>query len=204
VRLFFAIELPADIRQKVLALQEVLRQGTPDGYLRYTMPELLHVTLAFLGEVPEENLEEIKAIAGHLCANSPDSRLRFQGIGSFGSSRLPQVIWLGVLEDDLRIRGQTRPLADLGVKLSSACARFSSRTNNEAFENAVCLHVTLARAEPGMTKERAKEISKATSKVLDVQVGIGQVDVSEVTLYESTPGNGHNRYRVIDRFPVKS
>jgi 2'-5' RNA ligase len=56
MRLFTAIELPKDIRQRLTTLLDQLR---PLAKLQWTAPEKLHLTTAFIGEWPEARLEEL-------------------------------------------------------------------------------------------------------------------------------------------------
>jgi len=57
LRLFVACDLPADARTRVEAWQE--RELAPRGALRVNRS--LHLTLCFLGSVPDERLEEVEA-----------------------------------------------------------------------------------------------------------------------------------------------
>lgn len=60
-RLFVALELPGDARERIVAWQhETLG---PHGSLRLVRPEALHVTLAFLGHHPEEEVDAIAEAA---------------------------------------------------------------------------------------------------------------------------------------------
>src|SRR5688500_8973137 len=51
MRLFLAIELSPDLRIHLTKLQDAIRTLTPN--LSFTRPENLHLTLKFLGEVPD-------------------------------------------------------------------------------------------------------------------------------------------------------
>ncbi len=58
VRVFVALELTAEIRERLREAQAVLR-GCP-GRLTFVEPDLIHITLKFLGEVEEQNLPRLK------------------------------------------------------------------------------------------------------------------------------------------------
>jgi 2'-5' RNA ligase len=58
-RLFVALDLPGDLRQEI---GEWGAEALVDPALRPVAPESLHVTLAFLGHRPEEEIEEIAGI----------------------------------------------------------------------------------------------------------------------------------------------
>jgi 2'-5' RNA ligase len=73
-RLFVALDLPDDARDELVAW----RAGAlnhPD--LRLVAPEALHVTLAFLGYLPEEEIERIAAV---LPAEAVAPRMHARGV----------------------------------------------------------------------------------------------------------------------------
>jgi 2'-5' RNA ligase len=100
MRLFTAIELHPDVLDNAVALQDRLSEHM--GGVKWTAPEKIHLTLKFLGDCPEERLDEIQSIT-ELCTeeHSPFS-LRFQSVGQFPERGTPSVIWVGVqdLSDD--------------------------------------------------------------------------------------------------------
>ena len=54
MRLFVAVLLASDTRNALCALQNALRNATVQG--RFSRPENLHLTLAFLGELPKTSV----------------------------------------------------------------------------------------------------------------------------------------------------
>jgi RNA 2',3'-cyclic 3'-phosphodiesterase len=58
VRLFVALDLPDELRREIVAWG---RGALADPALRPVAPEALHVTLAFLGQRPQEEVEAIAA-----------------------------------------------------------------------------------------------------------------------------------------------
>jgi 2'-5' RNA ligase len=58
-RLFVALDLPEALREGIVAWG---REALADPALRVVAPEFLHITLAFLGSRPEEEIEEIAAV----------------------------------------------------------------------------------------------------------------------------------------------
>jgi len=85
LRLFFALSPPPAVRRHIAALQTELKLGG-----RPEAPGRLHVTLAFLGEVPEELLDKVTGAAAG--CGLPVCRLRLDRLGWFPRSR---VAWLG-------------------------------------------------------------------------------------------------------------
>ena len=60
MRLFVAINFNNETRTRLLALRDGLRSHSKHG--NFTLPENLHLTLAFIGEVNPKKVEKIEAI----------------------------------------------------------------------------------------------------------------------------------------------
>lgn len=132
-RRFVALPVPPDVRE-TLAAELPSDPATRDGR-RWTRPEGWHVTLAFLGSVPDAAVGDLEAALTRAVseADAPWPRdLRVAGPGTFGR----RVLWVG-LEDDpsgsLDALAQTvrDALADTGQAVDAKPLR---------------AHVTLARA----------------------------------------------------------
>ena len=63
LRLFVALECPEPVRRRLGALQEEMRRsaGRAGAEVRWIPSESLHLTLQFLGAVPEERVEAVRA-----------------------------------------------------------------------------------------------------------------------------------------------
>jgi len=135
MRLFVAIH-PDRATQAWLAesqrrLRKELKRFSRD--LRWTDPENIHVTLAFLGEVPEAAPVE-QALQACRCV---PMELTVGGLGVFPSPRHPNVIWTGVADE-------TGDLMRLQSEIAAAMAAFVE-PEHRRFEP----HLTLARVKPG-------------------------------------------------------
>ena len=210
MRLFFAVEVPPDVKARIVDVQNQLRATIPEGYLRYVKPDLLHVTLAFLGEVPADRLPEVNQIATKLASQSPTTKIAFQGIGCFPAWRSPQVLWVGVDEDittgDIATNSELRapssgfkkgPLTDLGNQLSNQCADLG----DAKLETSTVLHVTLARSNTKLTKDKARTVAEPVNA--QSWTDLGEAKVTEILLFESTLGQGPTQHTAIERFPLK-
>src|SRR3990167_1748194 len=93
MRTFIAIEIPGRIRERIQELLDVLRRTPSD--IRWSRPEGLHITLKFLGEIPAEKVEEVKAGLKAISSLAP-LPIQLEGAGFFPNERSPRVIWLGI------------------------------------------------------------------------------------------------------------
>lgn len=92
MRLFAAIDIPEDVKENLRALLTRIR---PSAKISWSPVDNLHVTTKFIGEWPEERLEEMKRTLAS--AGSPGViRVEIRGIGWFPSPRNPRVFWAGV------------------------------------------------------------------------------------------------------------
>src|SRR5690348_13546190 len=101
MRAFVAIPLPASLKGRVAAIQQRLDSRLGDHTLvRWTGPEQLHLTLRFYGDVPEAEIDELRAALRQATAGVRRFELSLTGLGGFPSLRRPSVLWLG-LEGEL-------------------------------------------------------------------------------------------------------
>ena len=64
--------------------------------VRWVRPEYVHLTLKFLGEIPESQLAEVASEIDRVVSNVNPFQLVAAGFGAFPSPRRPQVLWIGV------------------------------------------------------------------------------------------------------------
>ncbi len=87
-RLFFAIDLPAEIREQIIHWRAT---HFPPEAGRPVAADNLHLTLAFLGEVSAEKEKALSLLAGRI--RQPGFTLTLDDAGQWLRSR---VVWLGM------------------------------------------------------------------------------------------------------------
>jgi len=92
MRLFTAIDISPEVRGK---LGELLARLRPLGKLSWTTADRLHVTTKFIGEWPEERLEEMKRTLASVGSPGPVG-IEIRDLGWFPNPRHPRVFWAGV------------------------------------------------------------------------------------------------------------
>lgn len=135
-RLFIALTLPEAVRA-VLA-----RTAEPIPGVSWTRPEQLHMTLRFLGDVPETQHDGI--VARLASVRVQPFILPVEGVGTFPANRPPRVIWVGA--------GTGHPrLFQLRQRLDDALIAAGLQLDVRAFHP----HVTLGRA----TEDAARAVA---------------------------------------------
>jgi len=159
-RLFVAIDLPAEVKERLRALCG----GLPGA--RWVDGEQLHLTLRFIGEVDGGVRDEI---AGGLAeVQAAAFPLALQGVGHFPPRGQPRVVWVGV--------ERSPPLIHLHGRVESALAAAGMERDGRKFSP----HITLAR----LTATPATRVGRYLE-----EFGLFRTEpfpVDEFTLYSST------------------
>ncbi|MCX6356773.1 MAG: RNA 2',3'-cyclic phosphodiesterase [Candidatus Aureabacteria bacterium] len=97
VRLFVAIELDEAAWQALGRIQARLTRELPA--VRWVKPEAIHLTLKFLGDTREDDVERVKESLKQSASGIIPFAVHLSGLGAFPNSRNPRVIWVGVEEN---------------------------------------------------------------------------------------------------------
>jgi 2'-5' RNA ligase len=91
MRLFTAIDIPAEVSGRLGGLVDRLR---PAAKISWTTVEKMHITSKFIGEWPEDRLEEMKqALAG---VRGRPMEIAVRKLGWYPNAQNPRVLWAGV------------------------------------------------------------------------------------------------------------
>ncbi len=176
MRLFVAVDLDEAARQAVVRLVEDLRsrfaaRGLGRG-TRWVEPRHLHLTIRFIGEVPDERAQSIRqAVQPRLSTRAFD--LRLTGLGVFPPAGAARVLWVGVAEGAVG-------LAALHDEIDARLVAIGEPTESRPFS----AHLTLARFKD-LDRGRSEAL-RATIQAVAADVGSCRIDA--VTLYESRLG----------------
>jgi RNA 2',3'-cyclic 3'-phosphodiesterase len=172
VRLFVAIDVNDAVRSLAQnAAQAIARAGVIG---RFELPEKLHVTVAFLGNVADEQLGDIVGTFREHGPRQPFS-IDFDRVGAFPSARRPHTIWIGSSRHN-------QEFSSCALALRAAFEQHGFRFNSEPQP-----HVTICRPK------RARDIALPA---LQAQAALR---VDRLTLYQSLPAGQTTRYEAIDR-----
>jgi 2'-5' RNA ligase len=164
VRLFVAINLPADERARLYRATADLRGGGHPA--RWVREAQLHLTMKFIGQVRDEEVPPIDTAVGKAAAAGRSFRLHLEGIGGFPSLRAPRVIWLGA--------EHTTAILSLHESLEVALEGVGVQSEDRAFRP----HVTLARARRGARRSQWGGIEQLAAGVeFDTDLQVQSLDL---------------------------
>jgi len=130
MRVFIAIELPAEIQRALANVQNELKSATNSA--RWVAPESIHLTLKFIGEISNQRIAEIDAALMGLIWKPFTVTVR--GIGFFPGKRSPRVFWAGM---------EASTMEELAQQIDTRMERLGFEKEKRAFRP----HITLARAK---------------------------------------------------------
>lgn len=182
-RLFLAFELPDAVKAALSAVQQELKGSLPKGYVGWSRPETMHLTLCFLGNVPEEQTGPLQVALAPVLSAVPEMVLRCERLGCFPDLRFPRVLWARVQGEQLEeVQSRIREASE-GFRATAEPGRFTG-------------HVTLGRFRK-IGRRDVEQIASVIRGHVDRQFGTWRA--KEVVLFRSEllpAGARHQRLKI--------
>jgi len=187
-RLFVALDPPEPVRRRLAVIAAELRRGAPRAAdeIRWVAPENVHLTLQFLGAVPEERVADVEAALHAAATGARPLALEVRGAGGFPNARRPRVLWAG-------LGGDLAPLAALAAEVGRGLAPLGFPPEDRPFSP----HLTLGRA-----RDRRGAPGLAGALAAAAQSAGTPWRATELTLFESHLSPKGPRYEVVARFAL--
>ncbi|MGE0135928.1 MAG: RNA 2',3'-cyclic phosphodiesterase [Dehalococcoidia bacterium] len=185
MRLFVAIGVPDSWRAAAAAATAAIERDS-GVRLRAVHPSLMHLTLRFLGEVPDDRVAPLTE-ALRDAVPPVEIELALGPAGTFGPPQRAQVVWLGVTGDLEALQA----LADR-IETASRAAGLPSE------DRPLRPHLTLARLGRSLTPEDRRAVAEAARR-LEAPPPL-PFHAHEVQLVQSTLANPRPVYEVLARF----
>ncbi len=188
MRLFIALDLPPEVKERLTQVQKKLRRHDRDT-VRWVRPEGMHLTLRFLGEVPEGEVPPLASALARVAAAGRPFHLEARGFGVFPHLARPRVLWVGV-GGDVEVLGALQREVERAVRALGYAAERRRYTP----------HLTLGRvrrqAELVDLLAFARELEKVQVPLL------GRWQVTELLLMESELHPEGARYTRLQAWPL--
>jgi 2'-5' RNA ligase len=158
-RCFVAVEIDEPrLRGALLRAQGAIEATGAD--LKVVEEENIHITLKFLGEIPEERTARVAEFIRSI-AFKPFT-LDFRGVGVFPSLSRPSVVWAGVA-------GEASEMLAVFIELERGLKALGFEAERRPFQP----HVTLCRVRGGHNKA---ELAEAVEAMADEEFGPQRVE----------------------------
>lgn len=181
MRLFTGIDVPEAIKERLDVLISHLRAH---AHLKWSPVYNLHITTKFIGQWPDEKLDQLTEALRGVTAPGP-VEIEIRGLGWFPNARSPRVFWAGI---------EASPtLAELARVTDALMEKFGVPPETRRFSP----HLTLARIkEPTPLDGMRRAIEKIES------AEFGKFTAETFHLYRSQPGASGSIYTKLAGFPL--
>jgi len=166
LRAFIAVELDEAIRQRLGEAQDRLRSAPCS--VKWVKPELMHLTLRFLGEVDEALVGILEQVMASAAQGVAPVEVTLAGLGAFPERGAPRVVWAGMQDNG--------SLCLLNRRLEEGVRRLGFAPEDRPFHP----HLTLGRVNG---RQGADELRRR----LDAQAAaeFGSCTIAELILMQS-------------------
>jgi 2'-5' RNA ligase len=180
IRSFVAVSISEGARRQIAELLGRIRHA-PSPAVRWVRPELMHLTLAFLGEVSQGFLTSANGPLAQVARRHQAFAMQLKGLGAFPSPPRARVVWIGTG------RGRDEVCA-LQADVVKALSPVGYQPERRPFSP----HLTIGRLRIPANVER----------VIAAQFKSEPFVVGRVVLYRSVLGPGGPTYTPLSEFPL--
>ena len=185
MRFFIALEIPDTSRNEIKKVQEQLKHLIPK--VRLTETSKLHLTLAFVGEEPEDmkaNLVEVMKIASE---NIPPFTLTPAYIDAFPNIHNPDTFWIGV-------KGDIDKLLLIRERIKDGLNNLSLLVDERRFTP----HIAIGKVKNFHLDSRTENtLASFMAKHFD------PIRIENIKLFESIPDEGFHRHNTLAEIHLK-
>jgi 2'-5' RNA ligase len=166
MRTFIAIELPERVKKNIELAQAPLKKT--NAFVSWVKPGNIHITLKFLGEVPEEKINDVSLATEKALEGIKKFRMSLKGMGAFPDFRRPRVIWIGAENGE-------KELSYLAGRVEEEMEKIGFPKENRKFS----AHFTIGRVKSPKNIETLMELVKSSDFLTD------EIEVNEVVMMRS-------------------
>lgn len=184
MRLFVALDIEENLKEKVLEAQRLLEPESKIADIRFVEKKNFHLTLKFLGEVNDNSVNDVLERVRSISMKAKPFRISISGLSYFGSGKSVRVIFLDVVDgkDDL---------IGLEKRLSENLKGFREENYD--------LHPHLTIARVGFVKEPREFLEKIESLK---SFSLGEMEAKEIKLFKSILTRKGPIYAEVEKFPL--
>jgi 2'-5' RNA ligase len=171
IRAFIAIKLSTEIQESLKQVSSQLKKQLQGIPVRWVPVENIHLTIKFLGNVSNTNLEVLKRILETECSRLQPFEISVGELGAFPNSRRPRVAWVKVQAP--------RELFTIQRGIEEESTRLGYAREKREFKP----HLTLGRVSRNASSDDVRGVGKALDTY---NVGfLGAMWVKSVNLFRS-------------------
>lgn len=165
---FMAVDI--DVFPKLLEFEKEIKETGAN--VKLVEPENVHITLKFLGDTNESQIDEIDKIMKDAVKGIDPFNIQLKGAGVFPNPNYIKVIWVGIKQGE--------PIGVIASKIDERLSKMGFKKEKRGFSP----HLTIARVKSAKGKD---EILHVIEKYRDVQFVDIRVDSIKLKKSDLTP-----------------
>jgi RNA 2',3'-cyclic 3'-phosphodiesterase len=171
IRAFIAVSFPPHLQDHLEQVSRLVRDDLAGVPVRWVPVKNMHLTLKFLGNIPESSLDALRNVLREEAALHPAFKISLGDLGAFPNVKRPRVIWIGIIA--------SQELKSLAMGIGHATESIGFPSEERPFSP----HLTFGRVGRQITAEDLHRIGEV---VLTIKPGPPEwTDVNEIHLYRS-------------------
>ncbi|UCF12356.1 MAG: RNA 2',3'-cyclic phosphodiesterase [Thermoplasmatales archaeon] len=158
---FIAIDI--NVTPNVLNLLQDITNSNAD--VKLVEPQNIHITLKFLGDVQEDNIDEIEQIMENSVKEIDPFTLKLSGTGVFPNQNYIRVVWIGIKDAEI--------IETISTSIDERLSQLGFKREKRGFS----AHLTIGRVKTAKNKqlllkaiERYKDFEFSTQEVKSIKL----------------------------------
>jgi 2'-5' RNA ligase len=184
-RVFIAIPISNIIKEKIEDIQERLKRIGAE--VKWVVPQDIHITIKFLGNINVSELENIYIVVTNICNKFSPFQISISSISAFPDKKRPKVIWIGVKEGkDI--------LCKINKEVEDSLIKIGFKKEDKEFNP----HITIGRVK-GLYR-----LSQLADTLKNMDIGdIGEIHVRNIQVIKSQLTPSGPIYTILKEIPFK-
>lgn len=175
MRLFIAINFEENIKNKIQGIIKEVKESSLQG--RFVSNEHMHLTLEFLGEIPEDGIREVEKVMAQI--DFETFTMKLKDLGSF-KRRDGDIYWLGIQYNEELLKLQSR----LHERLIEEGFKLEARPYKP--------HITIGRK---VKMDNNFDVERLSDDIKNINIEVDKID-----LMKSERIGGRLVYSIVKRF----
>ena len=173
VRCFIAVECQdKEVVEGIRRVQGALE--STGAHMKHVEPENIHLTLKFLGEIPQHQVDEIAEIIKDI--SFEPFIFKIEEVGVFPNLKRPATIWAGITDG-------VSDLAAVHKEVDSKMAKLGFERERRQFQP----HLTISRVKSGRNRDQLVEELLAVKDTVFGEVKAGYIALKKSVLTPHGP-----------------
>ncbi len=180
MRFFIAFEIPEENKSQFQAIQESLSKLIPQA--RMTNLDKIHLTLAFLGEQPDDLKTRLIEIIKNAASEIPSFEVTPAYIDGFPNIHSPNVFWIGV-------KGDIDKILLIRERIKDSLENLHLPVDERRF----IPHISIAKTNQNFEVSESLETSLQQLMV----VHFNPIQITSIKLFESIPDGTFHKHNTL-------